>query len=177
MQRVLKKLQRYVKQLKRSTIIYSKNRVYILSIILHKLFQNISFFVLTRVSSFLSDTSITKLGFHPKSDKKDATCNSEILEAVLCVNRGHMHNTNPVFFTFSLFRVSYVQVNSLITTALVKGFTWKKRIQSFNLWMIRSLTASRMTNDNKTIPSHTNSFTSPMIKGEIADLNYIKCSY
>lgn len=43
MQRVLKKLQSYVKQLKRSTIIYSKNRVYILSIVLHKLFQNISF--------------------------------------------------------------------------------------------------------------------------------------
>ena len=104
MQRVLKKLKRYVKQLKRSTIIYSKNRVYILSIILHKLFQNISFFVLTRVSSFLSDTSITKLGFHPKSDKKDATCNSEILEAVLYVNRGHMHKT--LTLSFSLFRFS-----------------------------------------------------------------------
>lgn len=34
-----------------------------------------------------------------------------------------------------------------------------------------------MTNDNKTIPSHTKRFTSPMIKGEIADLNYIKSSY
>ena len=43
MQRALIRFQRYVKQLKRSTIIYSKNRVYILSIVLHKLFQNISF--------------------------------------------------------------------------------------------------------------------------------------
>ena len=43
MQRALIRFQRYVKQLKRSTIIYSKKRVYLLSIGLHELFQNISF--------------------------------------------------------------------------------------------------------------------------------------